>query len=31
VHGGDGHDTSSQIVYDALKYFFAHQKSILAP
>jgi cell division protein FtsI/penicillin-binding protein 2 len=31
VHGGDGHDTSSQIVYDALKYFFAHQKAILTP
>jgi cell division protein FtsI/penicillin-binding protein 2/cell division protein FtsW (lipid II flippase) len=30
VHGGDGHDTSTQIVYDALTYFFAHEKAILA-
>jgi cell division protein FtsI/penicillin-binding protein 2 len=29
VHGGDGHDTSSQIVLDALKYFFAHQRAVL--
>jgi cell division protein FtsI/penicillin-binding protein 2 len=30
VHGGDGHDTSTEIVYDALKYFFAHKRAILA-
>ena len=29
VHGGDGHDTSSAIIYDALKYFFAHKRAIL--
>jgi cell division protein FtsI/penicillin-binding protein 2/cell division protein FtsW (lipid II flippase) len=31
VHGGDGHDTATRIVHDALKYFFAHKRSILAP
>jgi cell division protein FtsI/penicillin-binding protein 2/cell division protein FtsW (lipid II flippase) len=30
VHGGDGHDTATQIVYDALRYFFAHERAILA-
>jgi cell division protein FtsI/penicillin-binding protein 2/cell division protein FtsW (lipid II flippase) len=30
VHGGDGHDTATQIVYDALTYFFKHEKAILA-
>lgn len=30
VHGGDGHDTATEIVYDALRYFFAHERAILA-
>jgi cell division protein FtsI/penicillin-binding protein 2 len=30
VHGGDGHDTATDIVYDALRYFFAHERAILA-
>ena len=29
VHGGDGHDTATQIVYDTLKYYFAHQRRIV--
>jgi cell division protein FtsI/penicillin-binding protein 2/cell division protein FtsW (lipid II flippase) len=30
VHGGDGHDTATAIVYDALVYFFKHERAILA-
>ncbi len=30
IHGGDGHDTSTQIVHDALQYFFAHERAVLA-